>query len=94
MRKIATIAAALSLAGCAATPHPAPGVRVEYRDVIKEVQRPCPVSVPERPAPLKRPLPDSPARLIDLLTAKLAEYAGDGKYADQAEAALKKCTKE
>lgn len=92
--KAAALAVALATPACAPTPRPAPGVRVEYRDVVKEVQRPCPARVPARPAPLERPLPDSPARLIDLLTAKLAEWAGEGKYGDQADAALRACTKD
>lgn len=75
-------------------PRPEPATKVVYQDVVKEVPRPCPVTVPKRPGPLARPLPESSARLIDLLTAKLYEWAGEGKYGDQADAALRTCTKE
>lgn len=81
----------LLLPGCAHAPAPAPGVRVEYRDVVREVERPCPVAVPVRPSPLERPLPSDPARLVDLLTAKLTEWAGEGMYGDKAQAALDRC---
>lgn len=81
-------------AACSQTPRPAPGTRVVYQDVVREVQRPCPVAIPQRPAPLARPLPDSPARLVDLLTAKLKEWAGEGGYGDRADAALHTCTEE
>jgi hypothetical protein len=69
------------------------GTKVVYQTVEKEVQRPCPVTVPTKPAPLAKPLPSDPARLVDLLTAKLIEWAGTGGYGERADDALKVCTK-
>lgn len=98
MRHLAIYAAlfvvALIVPACTRTPPPASATRVVYQDVVKEVSRPCPVKAPQRPGPLARPLPDSPGRVIDLLAAKLKEWAGDGGYGDRADAALKTCTKE
>jgi len=95
MRKL-TPALALALAACAGKPlpAPAPAVVVEYRDRLVEVQRPCPAQRPTRPTPLARPLPRTPAQLVDLLTAKLTEWAGAGGYGDRADAAIKTCTEE
>jgi hypothetical protein len=94
MRIVPTLAMAsflfFALPGCG--PRPEPGIRVEYREVVKEVQRPCPVERPERPKPLDRPLPKSSGRLVDALTAKLAEWAGEGGYGEKADQALAKCT--
>lgn len=73
----------LPLWGCATT---------EPRVVIKEVSRPCPVTVPTRPKPLDRPLPDDAVSLAALLAAKLLEYAGPGGFADRAESSLRTCT--
>lgn len=87
------VALLMFLPSCSGTPRPEPGTRVVYQDVVREVKRPCPVEQPRRPAPLERPLPDNAAGLIDLLTAKLTEWAGDGGYGDQAEAAIDTCTR-
>lgn len=95
MKKLTAAAlAALALAGCATKPLPAPAVEVRFQDRLVEVQRPCPAKRPDRPSALARPLPDTPAQLIDLLTAKLTEWAGAGGYGDKADAAIALCTKE
>lgn len=86
----ALITAALALSACTTTPEPI-GTKVVYQGVLKEVQRPCPVAKPARPAPLARPLPNDPGRLVDLLTAKLTEWAGAGGYGERADAALESC---
>lgn len=70
-----------------------PGIKVEYKTVEKEVPRPCPVTKPVTPEKLKRPLPKDPARLLDLVTAKLLEWAGPGGYGERANAAIETCTK-
>lgn len=90
---ILLFAAALLVPACARTPPPAPATKVVFQDVIKEVKKPCPVEQPKQPDKLARPLPASPAQLIDLLTAKLTEWAGDGGYGDQASAAIATCLK-
>jgi len=74
----------------AACSHSEPGVRIETVEVIKEVQKPCPGPRPERPAPLKNPPSDAVA-LAATLAAKLAEYAGQGGYADRAESIFDIC---
>jgi hypothetical protein len=87
-------AAALSLALAACDEHPAtPGQSVIYRDVLKEVPRPCPVTAPTRPAALARPLPTDPGALVSLLAGKLKEWSGEGGYAERAEAAIQICTR-
>lgn len=87
------IAAALCgvLAACGGGVESA-GTKVVYQEVVKEVQRPCPVTKPVRPTPLVRPLPQDPARLVDLLVAKLTEWAGPGGYGERADAAIATCT--
>jgi hypothetical protein len=86
--------AALALlgAGCAGRPESA-GTNVVYRTVDKEVARPCPVTKPQRPAPLARPLPADPGALVSLLAAKLKEWAGPGGYGDRADEAIGVCTR-
>lgn len=85
------ILTALALAGCTTTQTAPPAV--EIREVTKtvEVQKPCPVTIPQRPAKLATPLPDDAVRLAALLGAKLVEWAGPGGYGDRADAALRKC---
>lgn len=70
------------LSGCA---HTQPQV------IIKEVARPCPVTIPERPKPLDRPLPDDAVSLAARLAERLAQWAGPGGYGERADAALKSC---
>jgi len=81
----------ISLAGCATTNRPCVP-KVETQIVVKTVQRPCPVTIPTRPAPLARPLPSDLERLAATLAGKLAEYTAPGGYADRASAALRTCT--
>lgn len=87
-QNIIALVAAFALTACA---HDQPGVQVKTVEVVKEVQRPCPGTKPERPAPLARPLPTDLAQLAALLGAKLAEYAAPGKYADQADTLIDRC---
>jgi hypothetical protein len=82
----------LSLAGCGAGVVPPPAVEIRTVTKTVEVQKPCPVTVPVRPAPLAKPLPTDLGKLVAVLGAKLVEYAGSGAYADRADAALRKCT--
>lgn len=79
------------LTACSTTGQPA--VKVEYREVLKEVQRPCPATKPTKPKSLVRPLPKDAGRLVDLLVAKLTEWAGPGGYGERADSALDTCTK-
>ena len=81
----------LLLAGCAHVAAPTPAVEVRYQTVTREVQQPCPVAVPQRPAPLATPLPSSVEQLAALLGAKLAEWAGPGGYGERADAAIRTC---
>jgi hypothetical protein len=81
------------LAGCAKPTAAPPGVQVRVVETVKEVQRPCPVTVPKRPAPLAKPLPPDAVQLAALLGAKLQEWAGAGGYGDRADTALATCTK-
>lgn len=76
------------LAGCAHQQ----GVRVETVEVVKEVQRPCPASKPDRPAPVGA-LPSNARDALRIVTAKLLEYVGPGGYAERAEKAIDICTK-
>ncbi len=84
----------LVLAGCSKTPPVVPATQVQVVRETIEVQRPCRVTPPPRPAPLARPLPSDAERLAALLAAKLKEYADPDRYADRLEAALRKCTEE
>lgn len=80
--------ASAALMACATAKEP--GIEVRTVEVPVEVQKPCPGIVPVRPAPLGL-LPNDLTALAALLGAKLVEYAGDGKYADQADAYFKSC---
>lgn len=87
VRLVTILALAFLLLGCS-TPT---ATKVEFQTVKVEVQKPCPVTKPVIPAKLTRPLPSDPARLIDLLTAKLLQWAGPGGYGERADAALDTC---
>ena len=80
--------APLALAACATDQ---PGIQVRTVTKTVEVQKPCPGTKPERPAPLARPLPSDPIQLAAILGAKLYEWAGEGKYGDQADAIMTRC---
>lgn len=85
------VIAALALTACSTAKTPPPGVEVRYVDRVVEVQKPCPATRPERPAPLARPLPKDANALAAVLLAKLIEYAAPGGFADRADAALDMC---
>lgn len=80
--------------GAGGIPPASPGEKVVFQTVYKEVPKPCPVTQPARPAPLPKPLPSDLGALVDALTGKLEEWAGKGKYGDQAQAAIAICTKD
>lgn len=82
-----TTAAMVSLAACS---HTQPGIEIREVEVVREVQKPCPATVPKRPAPLG-PLADSAEGALAQVLAKLVEYGGAGQYADQAELYFKTC---
>jgi hypothetical protein len=86
------IVSALLLTGCFGKDEP-PRVRIEYQDRLVETVKPCPAEKPERPAKLARPLPGTPAQLIDVLVAKLTEWAGPGGYGEKADAVIDSCIK-
>lgn len=88
---IAVAALALLLTGCPNRVQN--GIEVRTVEVIKEVQVPCPVALPPRPATiLPSGLPEQAQDAVSALYAALLQWQGDGKYADQAEAALRICT--
>ncbi len=80
-------AAMLLLAGCAGGPRP---VDMQIVERVVEVQRPCPMTAPTRPAKIG-PLPVNAIDALKLVGAKLLEYAGPGAYADRADAAIAIC---
>lgn len=86
--RFSIVAALLALSACATTREP--GIEVRTVEVVKEVPRDCPGTVPTRPAPLG-PLPTDLVALAATLGAKLAEYSDPGQYADQAEAYFETC---
>lgn len=90
MKRTLALLVTVALAACATT---RPGVEVRFQEVVKEVQVPCPVTKPQRPGPLARPLPEDPGRLVDVLLAKLKEWAGDGGYGERADDAIETCIK-
>jgi hypothetical protein len=92
VRVLMGLTCTIMLASCGEHPESA-GTKVIYQTVEKEVPRPCPVTKPVKPKPLARPLPVDPARLIDLLAAKLLEWAGPGGYGERASQAIDICTK-
>lgn len=94
MNKIAILAPALFLAltGCPGDiPPQSPGEKVVTQTVEKEVPMPCPVTQPDRPTPLVKPLPTDLGALVDALSAKLEEWAGKGRYGDQASHTIDTC---
>lgn len=91
-KSAATLLCCICVIGCSTTDQAPPGVDVQIVEVIKEVQRPCAATIPVRPEPLGV-LPSDAVAALAITGAKLVEYAGKGKYADRATAALRTCTK-
>ena len=89
MKRLAVIAG-LSLAACATAQEP--GIEIRTVTVTKEVQRPCAATAPARPEATGT-LPAQAADAVRVLAAKLLEWAGEGGYADRAEAAIAECTR-
>jgi hypothetical protein len=85
----------LLLAGCAAGPKPCPPSvpTMQTVTVNKEIQRPCAVLIPDRPAKLARPLPTDLEQLAAVLAGQLKIYEASGGYADKMGDALGVCTK-
>ncbi len=79
----------LLLAGCSGAPRPE---RVVIQKQVVEVQKPCPVTAPDRPAPVGA-LPADARDAVLTLAAKLLEWSGAGGYGDRADAAIGICTK-
>lgn len=81
----------LACSGCA---HEQKGVRVQIQEKIVEVQKPCPVTIPERPATLKASdLPPDARDALRIAIAALLGWQGDGGYGDKADAALRICVR-
>lgn len=78
----------LALSACATAKEP--GIEVRTVEVPVEVQKPCPGTVPVRPAPIGA-LPTDLVALAAALGAKLAEWSDAGKYGDQAESYFRAC---
>lgn len=84
---IVLVSAAVGLPGCK---HAEPGIEVRTVEVVKEVQKPCPGTVPARPAKLG-PLASTAEAALAQVMAKLAEYSARGQYADLAELYFRTC---
>lgn len=80
--------AVLFLTGC--TTSPEPGIEVRTVEVLVETQKPCPATRPVLPGALGA-LPDDARAALAKALAKLAEYSGDGQYADRAELYFDTC---
>jgi len=93
MKHLAIATLPMALAACAHGDPLPPAVDVRTVDRVVEVQRPCAVTAPKRPAPLAKPLPTDGIALAADLGLKLGEYSGPGAWADRMEAALRNCTK-
>lgn len=70
-----------------------PAVEVRTVTVTREIQRPCAVAIPKRPAPLAKPYPSDAVALSAVLARKLLEWSGPGAFGDRAVDALGVCTK-
>lgn len=92
-RQISAGLGLILLAGCSRANRIPPAVEIRTVDRVVEVQRPCAVTIPARPAKLQRPLPTDTTALAAILGAKLLELMGPGGYVDRADAALQSCTK-
>ncbi len=95
MKRIATIALALSLAACKTT---APITQTEYRVVTVTKRGPCPDEgtynklKASRPEPLRNQArPSTGVERAARTSAQLGMYEAPGKWADQVSAALDRC---
>ena len=86
------VALIAALSACKTTGTPPPAIEIRTVERVVEVQRPCTVTKPARPAPLARPLPTDAVALAAVLAEKLAEWSGPGRYGDRADAAINRCT--
>jgi hypothetical protein len=81
---------AVMLSGCTNGPRP---VKIETVEVVREVMRPCPVDVPERPAYVHGDtLPADARDALRIVSIALAMWQAVGGYGDQAGDAIKVCT--
>lgn len=87
MRRLLVTAAMLLVSACATSQ---PGIEVRTVEVPVETQKPCPGTVPQRPAKIE-PLADTAEAALAQALAKLAEWSAPGKYGDQAEAYFRAC---
>ena len=92
MKRSIFCAALLCAATLTACSTPTAGIEIRTVEVVKEVQRPCAAVAPARPAAVGS-LPAQAGDAVLVLAAKLLEWAGEGGYADRAEAAIGECTR-
>lgn len=88
MKSVACLALFAILTACS---HAQPGVEVRVVERLVEVPKPCPATVPTRPAPFVKPTGEGLEALAAALAAKLAEYSAEGKFADRAMAYFEAC---
>lgn len=93
IRNFRIVAPAILLSACATTNAPPPAVQIRTVTKTVEVQRPCSVTKPVRPAPLTKPIPTDAIALAAALALKLAEWSGPGGYGDRAASAIDTCAK-
>lgn len=86
--RLSLMAAALMILN--ACQHTEPGIEIREVEVVREVQKPCPGTVPTRPGALG-PLADTAEAALAQTLAKLAEWSGDGQYGDRAEVYFEAC---
>jgi hypothetical protein len=86
MRALA-LPALLALAACQTQQ---PGIETRVVTKVVEVAKPCPATPPVRPTPLGA-LPDTSPAALAMVLAKLAEFSGEGQFADRAEAYFAAC---
>jgi hypothetical protein len=80
---------AVMLTGCT---HTQQGVEIRTVERVVEVQKPCPVVKPERPATVnKTDIPKQAQDAVLYLYAALMGWQGAGMYGDKADAAIDVC---
>lgn len=90
--RCASLLIVLALTGCTTS---TPPVDVRIQERVVETMRPCPVTIPERPATLRaEDLPDDARDALRVAVASLLQFQAPGGYADRAEAALRICAGE